>query len=134
MAVVDGSNARHEIEIQFKVKGREESLYINRKHYWREDKLKLALRPDLSDSVSERILEGGCAVPQIRKGHQREAYSSNYRAFRNKPFAKGSKNEHFGHAWLVDINGNLSKLRQFLEPACWASASSFIQGLGSKYA
>ncbi|WP_278350594.1 hypothetical protein [Marinobacter nauticus] len=115
MVALDGSPKRHELEVRFKGVGREESLYMNRKSYWRKDQLKITLRPGLSDSVSEEILRSGCATPIILKGEQREAYSSNFTAFNNKKDAKGAKNEHFGHAWLVDTGDDFSKLRQFLE-------------------
>jgi hypothetical protein len=117
MTAVDGSRTRHELELRFKRMGREESLYISRKSFWRKDMLKIALRPDLSERVSENILSSNCATPLILKGEQREAYSSNYKAFNNRRGAKGSKNEHFGHAWLVNIGDDYdyTKLGKFLE-------------------
>lgn len=115
MVALDGSPKRHELEVRFKGVGREESLYINRKSYWRKDQLKITLRPGLSESVSEEILRSGCATPIIVKGEQREAYSSNFTAFNNKKDAKGSKNEHFGHAWLVSIGDDFIRLGEFLK-------------------
>lgn len=115
MVALDGSPKRHELEVRFKGVGREESLYINRKSYWRKDQLKITLRPGLSESVSEEILRSGCATPIILKGEQREAYSSNFTAFNNRKNAKGSKNEHFGHAWLVSIDDYFTKLGEFLK-------------------
>lgn len=115
MTALDGSPNRHELEVRFKGVGREESLYINRKSYWRKDQLKITLRPGLSESVSEEILRSGCATPIILKGEQREAYSSNFTAFNNKKDAKGSKNEHFGHAWLVSIGDDFTRLGEFLK-------------------
>lgn len=115
MVALDGSPKRHELEVRFKGVGREESLYINRKSYWRKDQLKITLRPGLSESVSEEILRSCCATPIILKGEQREAYSSNFTAFNNKKDAKGSKNEHFGHAWLVSIGDDFIRLGEFLK-------------------
>jgi hypothetical protein len=115
MTAIDGFKTRHELELRFKRIGREESLYINRKYYWRKDMLRIALRPSVSERVSEEILRSNCAAPLILKGEQREAYSSNYRAFDNKRDAKGSKNEHFGHAWLVSIGDDFTKLSRFLD-------------------
>ncbi len=115
MVALDGSPKRHELEVRFKGVGREESLYINRKSYWRKDQLKITLRPGLSESVSDEILRSGCATPIILKGEQREAYSSNFTAFNNKKDAKGSKNEHFGHAWLVSIDDDFTRLGEFLK-------------------
>jgi len=115
MVALDGSPKRHELEVRFRGVGREESLYINRKSYWRKNQLKITLRPGLSESVTEEILRAGCATPIILKGEQREAYSSNFTAFNNKKEAKGSKNEHFGHAWLVDIDRGFTKLSELLE-------------------
>lgn len=115
MTAIEGSRTRHELEIRFKHMGREESLYVNRKAYWRKDMLKIALRPEISERVSEEILRSNCAAPLIQKGEQREAYSSNYRAFNNKRYAKGLKNEHYGHAWLVDIGDGFKNFGQLLE-------------------
>ncbi len=115
MTAIAGSKTRHELELRFRRAGGEESLYINRKSYWRKGKLKIALRPDLSEELSEEILKANCVAPLIFKGEQREAYSSNYKAFHNKREANGSKNEHFGHAWLVSIDCDLSGLSKFLE-------------------
>jgi hypothetical protein len=115
MKAIGGSQTRHEIELRFKRSGREESLYINRKFYWQRGLLKVALRPDLSERLSEEILSVNCATPLILRGNQREAYSSNYKAFNNKRDAKGSKNEPFGHAWLVNIDDGFTDLSKFLE-------------------
>jgi hypothetical protein len=115
LTVMPGSITRHEIEIKFKVNGREESLYINRKSFWRKELLKVTLRPALSEKTSGRIVSAECASRLLQKGVQMESYSSNYRAFNNRQLAKGSKNEHFGHAWTVPIDDNLSNLKTFFE-------------------
>lgn len=113
--VVPGTATRHEIEIQFKANGRAESLYINRKSFWRKDLLKVTMRPGLSENTSSQILGAKCASRLLQKGAQMESYSSNFRAFNNRQFAKGSKNEHFGHAWTVPIDDRLSSLKTFFE-------------------
>lgn len=113
--LTEGSPVRHEIEIKFKYKGREESLYINRKSYWKKGALKVAIRPELSKKMFDQISNAGCASLLILKNGQKEAYSSNYKAFGNKSLSKGTKNEPFGHAWIVPTVDGLGNLRAFLE-------------------
>ena len=124
MIVKDGSETRHEIEMRFKNQGKEEALYINRKSYWRKGLLKIALRPAFSERIAQQILDFDCAYPLILKDDQRKSYSSNYKAFNNKRFAKGIKNEHFGWAWIVDVEGDFSKLELFLDTACKSSTAT----------
>ncbi len=113
--IVPGSTTRHENENQIKAHGRAESLYINRKSFWRKDLLKVTMRPGLSEKTSSQILSANCASKLLQKGAQMESYSSNFRAFNNRQLAKGSKNEHFGHAWIVPIDDRLSSLKAFFE-------------------
>lgn len=114
-SVLHRSARSHEIEVKFDLHGREETLYINRKSYWRKDLLKVTLRPKFSESITGHVVSAQCASRLLNKGGQLESYSSNFKAFGNKRLAKGDKNEHFGHAWTVPIDHELSSLKTFFE-------------------
>lgn len=107
------SNRSHELVVTMRRRCRIETLYFDRKSYIRSGKIKVVLHPEFSQEKEPKLAK----IPSVRmqpgRSGQRETYSSNYLAFKNKAQAKEDKNQHFGHAWLIPLGESLEELSAF---------------------